>query len=1023
MKSVNLPLVNENAEPPRFWRSVDELNDRGVREVIEREFPEQAGFLTDDVSRRKFLSLMGASLALAGVGGCGRQAPDKIVPRVKQPENTIPGQPKFYATAMPMPGGATGLVVESHEGRPTKIEGNPDHPASRGASGIFAQAAILDLYDPDRAKTVIHNGQIIGWDDALLALRSELHSIVSRQGQGLAILIGVDSSPTLTKQLAQLCLKYLPQAKLYFHEPTTSDHLGHANRIAFADDLDFVFHFDKADVVVALDSDFTATGPMHVRYAREFAARRNPDGRMNRLYALESMPTPTGLVADHRWPLSPSQLVRFAYQLAALLGVGKGQPADRLDPYVECIAKDLKDAAGRSIVIAGPYQPIEVQLLVHAINHKLGNFGKTITPIQTDRLSPKPNLIGDLCADINSNKIDALIFLGGNPVYSSAADLQFETLCKKVSLRIGLSLYDDETADLCHWHFPQTHFLEEWSDAAATDGSMSIIQPLIAPLYGNRNVHEFVAELIRIGRDHSPKDDEEKPPIETRPLAIIQDHWREWFSSQQPTVSFDRQWREWVRSGVIAMPTRSVPALELKTNWDQSLPDKTKFENASGIELVLRPDPTIFDGRFANNAWLQELPKPVTKLVWENAAIMSPAMAKELGVSMHEGPHGGSHGELITELVELTYRGRTVVAPVYVLPGHADKCITMHFGYGRTKAGKVGTGLGVNAYALQTSDAPWGGPGLEVKRTGKSYTLGCTQSQHSMHGRDLVRLATISEFAKDPSVKPKDGHHHPAGGHNPHVEGFESPPPEFYTNPQTKPPYQWGMSVDLGKCNGCQACVIACQAENSIPVVGKDLVTRGRVMHWMRIDRYFTGDENNPQAVHQPVMCQHCENAPCEVVCPVEATTHSPDGLNEMTYNRCVGTRYCANNCPYKVRRFNFLEYVDYATESLKLQRNPDVSVRVRGVMEKCTYCVQRIREAEITAKVQRRGIRDGDVVTACQQACPTEAIIFGNILDDKSRVHGRKKLPRDYGILTELNTKPRTTYLAAIRNPNPEIG
>lgn len=1013
MTKTSLPLVRESNEPPRYWRSLSELNDSQVREVIEQEFPEQAGFLTDEVSRRKFLTLMGASIALAGVGGCGRSMPEKIVPRVRQPEQMVPGKPLYFATAMPMPGGATGLIIESHEGRPTKIEGNPDHPASLGATGVFEQASILGLYDPDRAKAIKHNGQIVGWDDALLELRKELKPVFDKEGFGLAILTSAQTSPTLLAQLLQL-KELLPRARLFLHEPTNSHNGREASRISFNEAIEFIYHFDKADVVLSLDSDFLSSGPMCLRHARQFAQRRSPDGLMNRLYAMESMPTPTGFAADHRLALPPDLLVKHIFSLATSLGVSLNQRVNVASEFLEAVVKDLQAAAGRSIVIAGPQQPITVHLLTNAINAKLGNIGKTIVPLQANDESPKPTQFQDLCIEMDAGHVQAILMLGCNPVYDTPGDLGFGEKLKKVPLRVGLSHYEDETAELCHWHIPQTHFLEEWSDAESADGSISIIQPLVAPLYNGKSAHELVAALVNFVSDNATTSGA------TRGREIVREHWRQLFAKQEMTVPFDRYWRESVHNGVLSGVAGKPVPVQLSADWDKSLQVPGNIENANHYELNLRPDPTIFDGRFANNAWLQELSKPLTKLTWENAAIVSPATATELGITPREGPHGGSHGELITELVELTYRGRTVTAPLYVLPGHADKCVTLHFGYGRTKAGRVGTGLGVNAYALQTSDAPWGGPGLQIKRTGKPYTLACTQSQHSMEGRDLVRMATLAEFATDPSLAPK-GHHHPVNGRNPAVEGLPHPP-EFYTNPQVGGPNQWGMSVDLGKCIGCNSCVVACQAENNIPVVGKDQVTRGREMHWMRIDRYFIGDSAKPLAVHQPVMCQHCENAPCEVVCPVAATTHSPDGLNEMTYNRCVGTRYCANNCPYKVRRFNFLEYTDYATESLKLQKNPDVSVRVRGVMEKCTYCVQRIREAEITAKVEKRSIGDGDIVTACQQACPTEAIIFGNVYDSKSRVSQQKKLARDYGILTELNTKPRTTYLAAVRNPNPEL-
>ena len=611
-----------------------------------------------------------------------------------------------------------------------------------------------------------------------------------------------------------------------------------------------------------------------------------------------------------------------------------------------------------------------------------------------------------MAAAIDANQVQTLLVLSCNPVYSAPAGLNFASKFQKVPLRIKLGLYEDETAALCHWTIPEAHFLESWSDARQGDGTATIIQPLIAPLYEGKTAHEVIAAF---GNQPAQTDRE-----------IVEAYWRNWNKDHPSQAPFDEFFRKSVHDGSVenskSEPKRLAVRKEaLATNQQQSNEPKP-----GEIELLLRPDPNLFDGRFANNGWLQELPKPLTKIVWDNAAIMSPNTAKSLGIEpMRPGPHGGEHGEAVTDLVELKFGKRSVTVPAFILPGVADGSVLLHFGFGRTRAGRVGTGVGVNANLLREDESFEFGGGLQVRRTGQKYTLGCTQMHHLMENRDLVRAVTVAQFKADPSCAP---HHHGQPkkdtGHNPSVEGV---PAELYTNPQTSG-QQWGMVINLGVCNGCNACVAACQAENNIPVVGKEMVNRGREMHWLRIDRYFGGDESNPEIYHQPVPCMHCENAPCEVVCPVEATTHSPDGLNEMTYNRCVGTRYCANNCPYKVRRFNFLQYTTYA-ESMKLLANPQVSVRSRGVMEKCTYCVQRIRNAEITAKNQHREIADGDVVTACQAACPTEAITFGNINDPKSKVHQLKALPRNYGLLSDLNTKPRTTYLAAIRNPNRESG
>ncbi|MFL5330357.1 MAG: TAT-variant-translocated molybdopterin oxidoreductase [Gemmataceae bacterium] len=1021
----------------RFWRSLDELADTPeFRAQLAREFPAQANRLLDPVSRRQFLTLMGASLALAGVAGCGRQRSDEtIVPQVHPPEQTGGPKPQYFATAMPMPGGAVGVLVESQEGRPIKIEGNPLHPASLGATDAITQASILGLYDPDRSQSLKHLGRVVGWNDAIAKLQEAMKPFVANRGKGLALLTGSINSPTLADQIAEFQRTY-PEAKWYVHEPAMPRTSRDAARTAFGEPLDFVYRLNDADVIVALDCDLFSSGPDQLRHAREFARRRKLNDpadatKMNRLNVVEPMPTPTGAVADHRLPLRASQVEAFARALAQRLGVLEGEsPADpAIAKFLDAVANDLRGKSGRSLVVAGVYQPAAVHLLAQAINDRLGNLGKTVIGVSpVDSQPDSAAVLEDLSKAINANEVQLLLILSCNPVYSAPAGLNFAETLNKVPVRVRLGLYEDETAALCHWHIPEAHYLESWSDARSADGTATIIQPLIAPLYDGKTPHEVLAAF-----SNQP----------TRPgREIIRERWQRWHTDQRAGGSFDVFFRKSLHDGVIANSASALRNLALRTTWRDDFVAGSEARRRPGVstqlqrglrspeatsdpatkyetefELILRPDPNLHDGRFANNGWLQELPKPLTKIVWDNAAIISPATARALGVNQKPGPHGGEHGELITEIVMVAVgpaqrAQRNIRVPVFVLPGHADGAITLHLGFGRTQAGRVGTDVGVNANLLVENGEPSFISNATIYRTGETYTLGCTQQHWLMEGRDLVRLATAAEFERDPSCKPHEGEHN--HGHNPAVEGL---PQELYTNPQVTG-QQWGMVIDLAACNGCSACVVACQAENNIPVVGKEQVTRGREMHWLRIDRYFTGDESNPQIVHQPLPCMHCENAPCEVVCPVEATSHSPDGLNEMTYNRCVGTRYCANNCPYKVRRFNFFQYTDYATESLRLLRNPDVSVRSRGVMEKCTYCVQRIRSAEITAKNERRGIRDGEVVTACQAACPTEAIIFGNINDAKSRVAKERGLPRNYGLLTELNTKPRTTYLAAVRNP-----
>jgi molybdopterin-containing oxidoreductase family iron-sulfur binding subunit len=593
--------------------------------------------------------------------------------------------------------------------------------------------------------------------------------------------------------------------------------------------------------------------------------------------------------------------------------------------------------------------------------------------------------------------------IGGNPVFTAPADIQFAEHLAKVKLRVHLSLYDDETSALCHWHIPAAHSLETWSDARAYDGTVTIVQPLIAPLYGGKSAHEVLAVFTPTSRGRSSHD-------------LVRDYWK----SQKSTADFEKFWQIALHDGLIAdtaLPPKTVEikatsiqqqatsnqhrasSIQSKRSEDpdsSGQPATSHKQPASSLEIIFKPDPTIGDGRYANNGWLQELPKPLTKLTWDNAALISPATAERLGLSNEE-------------MVELRYRERKVKAPIWIVPGHPNEAVTVHFGYGRARAGKIGTGIGFNAYALRTSDAPWFGPGLEIHKTGERYQLASTQLHHNMENRHLVRAGTLAEYLEHPDFVHEMGH---------------EPPRNMTLYPEHKyEGYAWGMVIDLNSCIGCNACTIACQAENNIPIVGKTEVANGREMHWIRVDRYYKGDLDHPETYHQPVPCMHCENAPCEVVCPVSATVHSDEGLNDMVYNRCVGTRYCANNCPYKVRRFNFYHYADYHTPSLKLLRNPDVTVRTRGVMEKCTYCVQRINAARIEAKKEDREIRDGEILTACQQVCPTQAIVFGDINDPNSRIAQLQASQLNYGLLTDLNTRPRTTYLARLKNPNPELG
>lgn len=969
---------------PQYWRSLEELaNTDEFQELLHKEFPRHAPWL-DTLSRRNFLQFMGASLALAGLSACTRQPDETIVPYSKPPENVIPGHPQYFATAVLLNGVATGVLVESHTGRPTKIEGNPLHPGSLGSTDAFTQAAVLDLYDPDRSQVVTNARRISSWDVFTAAVQSPLDSQKAQGGAGLCILTETVTSPTLASQL-QALLKEYPQARWHQYEPAGRDAVRAGARLAFGEDVDPVYHVDKANVILSLDADLLFSLPGNVRYARDFAAKRRVEDHnvntMNRLYVAESSPSLTGGMADHRVSLRASEVEAFARAVAAELGVanvqsGQWADAEKYKKWIAALVSDLQQQKGASLVVAGDYQPPVVHALAYAMNDALGNVGKTVTytgPLQSEAAESMASL-RELAADMEAGKVEVLIILGGNPVYSAPADVRFAELLDKVTLRVHCSLHADETAERCHWHIPEAHSLEAWSDARAYDGTVSIVQPLIAPLYGGKSFHEVVAALL--GQPGASG------------YEIVRNYWK----TQKTEGDFEHFWRHALHDGVVADSALPAKSVSLKTiDWSSS----SHANGAGTSEIIFRPDPTVWDGRFSNNGWLQELPKPLTKLTWDNAAIISPAMAQRLQLSDNQ-------------VVTLSYAERTVEAPILVRPGYPDGTVTVHLGYGRTYAGRVGGGIGFNANALRTSDAPWVGTGVEITKTTKTYQLVATQEHYLMEGRNLVRAGTIGEYHHEPNFVKEMG---------------EDPAPDMTLYPPV--PYdgrKWGMTIDLSSCIGCNACTIACQAENNIPVIGKKQVGIGREMHWIRVDRYYTGDENNPDTVHQPVPCMQCENAPCEPVCPVGATVHSSEGLNDMVYNRCVGTRYCSNNCPYKVRRFNFFLYQDWDTPSIKMQRNPNVSVRSRGVMEKCTYCVQRINAARITAEKEDRQVRDGEVVTACQAACPAEAITFGDLNDPNSRIAKAKASPLNYGLLTDLNTRPRTTYLARLKNPNPEI-
>ena len=990
----------ETATGPRFWRSLEELaSTPDFQKFIDDEFPERAPDWADQSKRRTFLKVMGASLALAGVGACTKQPHEAIVPYVRQPEQIIPGKPLFYATARPCSGGAIGVLAESHMGRPTKIEGNPSHPASMGATDTFTQASILDLWDPDRAQTVTRNGQISSWLNFSATLAGVRDDHATRQGQGLRILSVPFSSPTLISQV-QAFLQGMPQAKWHQWEPVF--------RIP---GYNPIYDFSGAAVIVSLDSDFLGLPNAGVRYGWDFAAKRrlmvgespveqkqnlqrgpdevrpegaaanqtyakqavSPKADTNRLYVAEGTPSVTGGRADHRIRVRTSEIPAFAAELAKALGVGAGAQAGAgsWGAAIAPIARDLQAHRGSSLVIAGEFQPPAVHALAHAMNQSLGNVGKTVSYAAPVDFNPVDNVqsLRELTADMNAGRVETLLIIGGNPVYDAPADLGFPAAMRKVKVRTHLGMRFNETSAFCQWHIPLAHYLESWSDVRAYDGTASIIQPLIEPLYDGVSAHQLLSVLLNKA-DAAPHD-------------IVKSYW----SGKTGAANMNAWWQRTLNDGVIpdsALARSDNPGLPTAQSLPQPVP-------AGTLEIVFRPDPAIWDGSFSNNGWMQEMPKPQNKMTWDNAVWISPHTAQRLGIENED-------------LVEIAYRDRKVTGPVWVMPGHADDSITVHLGYGRTRAGRVGNGVGFNACALRTSDAPWVGSGATLRKTGR-YSFATTQHTQTMEERDPVKLMSFGDYSRDPEVE------------------AEKVPRELTLYPEYQyTGYKWGMAIDLNACTGCQACVIACQAENNIPVVGKDQVSRNRHMHWIRVDRYYRGGLDDPETYVQPVPCMQCETAPCEVVCPVAATVHSGDGLNQMVYNRCVGTRYCSNNCPYKVRRFNFYLYSDWYTESLHGLRNPNVTVRSRGVMEKCTYCIQRINAAKIETEKADRRIRDGEIVTACQQVCPAQAIVFGDINDPDSKVAKLKAQPRNYSLLEELNTRPRTTYLARVNNPNPEM-
>jgi len=947
--------------------------------AIGNEFAPGADEWPDDLSRREFLRLAGATLALAGFSACTKQPLERIVPYVKQPEIVIPGKPLRFATATQYGGFGQGLLVTGYEGRPTKIEGNPTHPASLGATSVWAQADVLDLYDPDRAQTVTTGGAIRAVGDFWNALNLAIEPFRSNGGGEFRILTEPISSPTLLAQLARVFERF-PQARWCTWDPLNRDNIGGSEVIC---------DFSKAKIVVAFDSDFLYAHPYALRYARDFAKGRRviePEGaRMNRFYVAEPTPSITGSNADHRIAITSRDILPLAQQIAAELGIAVAASRDvENEDWIKAVVQDLEANRGQSVLIAGETQPPELHALVAQLNSALGNSGQTVSPAPVLSLPGNRIALRDLVEEMRLGAVKLIIVFGGNPRYDAPVDFNFADAFNKVKLRVHHSVHFNETSRHSHWHVPAAHFLESWSDTRAFDGSMSIVQPLIEPMYAGVSAHE----ILQAVNERSPRTAYE----------IVRNHW----SGQQPAPDFEAKWRKTLSDGVVT--ELDAPLLAGVAESSATAPcasPLTKGERTqvrgSDLEILFRPDVSVRDGRYANNGWLQELPRQFSSLTWDNAALISPQLAES------EHLENG-------DVMELTFRGRKLRAPVWIQPGQAKNSVTLPLGYGREIVGRVGRNVGFNAYALRPSDALWFAGGLTIRKTGKRQWLVNTQHHHDVTGRGILHDGTLTGFLADPHYAQKPEQ-------RPARDNTLYNPDEFpYKG------YKWGMVVDLNVCIGCHACTIACQAENNIPVVGKQQVGVHREMHWIRVSTYYSGAEENPKITHQPVPCMHCENAPCELVCPVGATVHDNEGLNVQVYNRCVGTRYCSNNCPYKVRRFNFLEYNGRLSPSEKLVKNPDVTVRSRGVMEKCTYCLQRINAARITSELEQRKIRDGEIVPACAQVCPAEAISFGDMNDPSSRLMRFKHSPLNYWMLGELNTRPRTSYLAKLRNLNPEL-
>ena len=914
-----------------------------------------------NVDRRSLLRAMAASLALASAAGKQARADERALPYVNAPEFVVPGKPKWYATAVGFAGYAQPVLGKTYVGRPVKLEGNADHPATGGATDVFMQAALLGLYDPARSQAPRLLGRTATWAAFDAAVTKRRLMLDERQGDGFRLLTGAVTSPTLLRQISDL-LRRWPKARWHIHEPLGDVHRQQATQRVFGRPLEPHLGFDKANVVVSLDHDFVGPGPHQAVHGRRWSQRRLAQQHQqgdSRLFIAEPSLTATGSMADHRLTIAPNRVGLLAAAIARELGIGPSSDGALSAPETTWIRRVMEviDAnRGSALVTAGLSQMPEAHVATVLINERLGAFGKTLA--FTDPIAAGPSAggsLGDLVEDMRAGHVSTLVMMDVNPAYATPTKLGFRQALEKVEFALHAGLYADETAGLCHWHVPVQHDLESWTDGRSVDGTVCVTQPLIRPFY---NVRSFHALLDRwSGGTRSDHD-------------LVRATWRDAWGKD-----FDDRWRDTLVRGFVA---DSAPAAVMPTVANRSI--SIEATAATGLTVDIRPDPSIWDGRFANNAWLQETPKPISKVTWGNILLVSPKLAADRKISRGDE-------------LRLEANGRGIVGAAWIAPGQDDKTVTLTLGYGADRAGPLPHGLGYDAFVLCNDLDSWTIGGATLAPTGDHDVVASTQLNQDMDGFDFVR----SVDAPDAAVKK-------------HPETASFYPERHWNSPS------WGMSIDLDLCTGCNACVVACMAENNVPVVGKELVEQGREMHWLRVDHYFDDDADELKSSFQPVPCMHCEQAPCEMGCPVNATVHSHDGLNLQVYNRCVGTRTCASYCPYKVRRFNWFEYTGNDPEQLRAMRNPDVTVRSRGVMEKCTYCVQRISAARIASQIAGHPIRDGDVVTACQQACPTQAIVFGDVTDPQSAVSRRKASGRDYNLLEEANTRPRTTYLARIQ-------